>query len=160
LSRPCLHLLGRRSTRGARAAAHRHASGVPRAAWLGGPVDGSLAHRSRHSPRPGRRPLDVPRPVSGRAVRFLRAMHAHRSRWWLPAAWIVLLAVALAVRLPLVLRVGPTEGGADEWYAVWHAWGVLFERGNPGNFLRPALFYDAGAALFSGLYVVGRQSGA
>jgi hypothetical protein len=82
------------------------------------------------------------------------------SRWRLPAAWMLLLAVALAVRLPLVLRVGPTEGGADEWYAVWRAWCVLFERGNPGNFLRPALFYDAGAALFSALYLVGKQSGA
>jgi hypothetical protein len=81
-------------------------------------------------------------------------------RWRLPAAWILLFAVALAVRLPFVLRVGPTEGGADEWYAVWHAWCVLFERGNPGNFLRPALFYDAGAALFSALYLVGKQSGA
>jgi hypothetical protein len=78
----------------------------------------------------------------------------------LPAAWILLLAAALAVRLPLVLRVGPTEGGADEWYAVWRAWCVLFERGNPGNFLRPALFYEAGAALFSALYLVGRVSGA
>ena len=81
------------------------------------------------------------------------------SPWWLSAAWIGLLAVALAVRLPFVLRVGTTEGGADEWYAVWRAWSVLFERGNPGNFLRPALFYEAGAACFSGLYLVGRASG-
>src|SRR6267142_1563717 len=82
------------------------------------------------------------------------------SKWRLHAAWVGLLAVALAVRLPFVLRVGPNEGGADEWYAAWRAWCVLFERGNPGNFLRPALFYDAGAALFSALYLVGKQSGA
>jgi hypothetical protein len=66
----------------------------------------------------------------------------------------------LAVRLPFVLRVGPNEGGGDEWYTAWRSWSVLFERGNPGNFLHPALFYDAGAALFSGLYLVGKQSGA
>lgn len=91
-----------------------------------------------------------------------RSAHPPRasSHRWLPAAWILLLAVALAVRLPLVLRVGPTEGGADEWYAAWRAWCVLFERGNPGNFLRPALFYDAGAAVFSALYLVGEQTGA
>jgi hypothetical protein len=74
--------------------------------------------------------------------------------------WVGLLAVALAMRSPFVLRVGPNEGGGDEWYAAWRAWCVVFERGNPGNFLRPALFYEAGAALFSGLYVVGRVSGA
>src|SRR4051794_13908587 len=80
--------------------------------------------------------------------------------FWLGAVWLSLFALALAVRLPFVLRVGPNEGGGDEWYAVWHAWGVLFERGNPGNFLRPALFYEAGAALFSALFLVGKQSGA
>src|SRR6267142_1241720 len=79
------------------------------------------------------------------------------SKWRLAAAWVGLLAVALAVRLPFVLRVGPNEGGADEWYDAWRSWCVLFERGNPGNFLRPALFYDAGAALFSALYLVGKQ---
>ncbi len=82
------------------------------------------------------------------------------SQWRLPAAWVLLLAVALAVRLPLVLRVGPTEGGADEWYAAWRAWCVLFERGNPGNFARPALFYDAGAALFAARYRVTPPPGA
>jgi hypothetical protein len=92
-------------------------------------------------------------------VRSTSSSKAH-SRWRLPAAWIGLLAVALAVRVPLVLRVGPTEGGADEWYAVWHSWRVLFEGGNPGHFLRPALFYEAGAAVFSALYLVGKQSGA
>src|SRR5438045_7302087 len=83
-----------------------------------------------------------------------------RSKWLLPAAWAGLFATALAVRLPFVLRVGPSEGGGDEWYAAWRSWSVLFERGNPGNFLHPALFYEAGAALFSGLYVAGRLSGA
>jgi hypothetical protein len=87
-------------------------------------------------------------------------MTSASSPWRLSAVWIVLLAVALAVRLPFVLRVGPMEGGADEWYAVWRAWAVLFERGNPGNFLRPALFYEAGAALYSAVYVGGRLSGA
>jgi hypothetical protein len=80
--------------------------------------------------------------------------------WRLLAVWLVLLAVALAVRLPFVLCVGPAEGGGDEWYTVWRAWSVLFEGGNPGNFYHPALFYDAGAALFSGRYLVGRMSGA
>lgn len=65
--------------------------------------------------------------------------------------WLGLLAIALAVRLPFVLRVGPNEGGGDEWYAAWRSWCVLFERGNPGNFLHPALFYEAGAALFGAL---------
>jgi hypothetical protein len=82
------------------------------------------------------------------------------SKWLLPAAWVGLLAIALAVRLPFVLRVGPNEGGGDEWYAAWRSWCVLFERGNPGSFLHPALFYEAGAALFSGLYLIGKQSGA
>jgi hypothetical protein len=116
--------------------------------------------------------MDVQLPVARRAIRLLRAVSGDDGtvqsadprkasrRWWPPAVWLLLFAVALAVRLPLVLRVGPTEGGADEWYAVWHAWRVLFERGSPGNFLRPALFYDAGAALFSALYVVGKVSGA
>lgn len=81
------------------------------------------------------------------------------SRWRLPAAWVALGVVALLVRVPFVLRVGPNEGGGDEWYAAWRAWCVLFEGGNPGNFLRPALFYDAGAALFSALYVVGKAAG-
>jgi len=74
--------------------------------------------------------------------------------------WLGLLVVGLIVRLPFVLHVGPNEGGGDEWYTAWRSWSVLFERGNPGNFLHPALFYEAGAALFSGLYLVGRQSGA
>ena len=74
--------------------------------------------------------------------------------------WVALFAIALLVRLPGVLRVGPNEGGGDEWYAAWRAWSVLFEGGDPGNFLRPALFYDAGAALFAGLYLVGRLTGA
>src|SRR3989449_6479306 len=82
------------------------------------------------------------------------------SKWLLPAAWVGLLAISLAVRLPFVLRVGQNEGGGDEWYAAWRSWCVLFERGNPGNFLHPALFYEAGAALFSGLYLVGKLSGA
>jgi hypothetical protein len=74
--------------------------------------------------------------------------------------WVGLVVVALIVRLPFVLHVGPNEGGGDEWYTAWRSWSVLFERGNPGNFLHPALFYDAGAALFSGLYLAGRMSGA
>ncbi len=74
--------------------------------------------------------------------------------------WVGLVVVALIVRLPFVLHVGPNEGGGDEWYTAWRSWSVLFERGNPGNFLHPALFYEAGAALFSGLYLVGRLSGA
>jgi len=74
-----------------------------------------------------------------------------RRTWLLPAAWLGLLALALAVRLPFVLRIGPNEGGGDEWYAAWRSWCVLFERGNPGNFLHPALFYEAGAALFGAL---------
>ena len=82
------------------------------------------------------------------------------SRWRLPAVWVGLVVVALIVRLPFVLHVGPNEGGGDEWYTAWRSWSVLFERGNPGNFLHPALFYDAGAALFSGLYLAGRMSGA
>jgi hypothetical protein len=82
------------------------------------------------------------------------------SGWRLAAVWIGLLVIALIVRLPFVLHVGTSEGGADEWYAAWRSWSVLFESGNPGSFLHPALFYDAGAALFSGLYLVGRQSGA
>lgn len=61
--------------------------------------------------------------------------------------------------MPFVLRVGPNEGGGDEWYTAWRAWSVLFEGGNPGNFLHPALFFEAGAALFSALYVVGRSLG-
>jgi hypothetical protein len=81
------------------------------------------------------------------------------SQWW-SAAWILLLAVALAVRLPFVLRVGPNEGGGDEWYTAWRTWCVLFEGGHPGNFLHPALFFEAGAALFSGLYLIGKLSGA
>ena len=81
-------------------------------------------------------------------------------KWLLIPAWVGLFAIALAVRLPFVLRVGPNEGGGDEWYAAWRSWCVLFERGNPGSFLHPALFYEAGAALFSGLYLVGRCSGA
>ena len=81
------------------------------------------------------------------------------SKWLLRAAWVGLLAIALAVRLPFVLRVGLNEGGGDEWYGAWRSWCVLFERGNPGNFLHPALFYEAGAALFSGLYLTGTQSG-
>src|SRR2546427_7164312 len=85
---------------------------------------------------------------------------ASRSSRMPAAAWAGVLAVALAVRLPLALRVGPNEGGGDEWYAAWRSWCVLFERGNPGNFLHPALFYEAGAGLFSGLYLVGKQSGA
>jgi hypothetical protein len=66
----------------------------------------------------------------------------------------------LAVRVPFVLRVGPNEGGGDEWYTAWRAWSVLFESGNPGNFLHPALFYEAGAALYAGLYLVGTLAGA
>jgi hypothetical protein len=81
------------------------------------------------------------------------------SRWRLTAVWVGLGAVALLVRVPFVLRVGPTEGGGDEWYVAWRAWCVLFEGGNPGNFLRPALFYDAGAALFSGFYLAGKAAG-
>src|ERR1051326_2104709 len=81
-------------------------------------------------------------------------------KWLLIPAWVGLFAIALAVRLPFVLRVGPNEGGGDEWYAAWRSWCVVFERGNPGSFLHPALFYEAGAALFSGLYLVGRCSGA
>ena len=73
--------------------------------------------------------------------------------------WVVLLAIALAVRLPFVLHVGPNEGGGDEWYAAWRSWSVLVENGNPGSFLHPALFYDLGAAVFSGLYLVGRLAG-
>lgn len=73
--------------------------------------------------------------------------------------WVGLGVVALLVRLPFVLRVGPNEGGGDEWYAAWRAWCVLFEGGNPGNFLRPALFYDAGAALFSAIYLAGKAAG-
>ncbi len=72
------------------------------------------------------------------------------SRWQLLAVWLVLFAIASAVRLPFVLRVGPNEGGGDEWYTVWRSWSVLFEGGNPGNFYHPALFYEAGAALFAG----------
>lgn len=79
--------------------------------------------------------------------------------WRLAAAWVGLAVVALLVRVPFVLRVGPNEGGGDEWYAAWRAWCVLFEGGNPGNFLRPALFYDAGAALFSVVYLVGKAAG-
>ncbi len=82
------------------------------------------------------------------------------SRWRLPAIWVGLGVLALLVRVPFVLRVGPNEGGGDEWYAAWRAWCVLVEVDNPGNFLRPALFYDAGAALYAGLYAVGRASGA
>ena len=78
-------------------------------------------------------------------------MASPRRTWLLPAAWLGLLALALAVRLPFVLRVGPNEGGGDEWYAAWRSWCVLFERGDPGNFLHPALFYEAGAALFGAL---------
>jgi hypothetical protein len=74
--------------------------------------------------------------------------------------WVGLVVIALIVRLPFVLHVGPNEGGGDEWYTAWRSWSVLFEGGNPGNFLHPALFYEAGAALFSGLYLVGKQSGA
>lgn len=59
-----------------------------------------------------------------------------------------------------MLRNGPNEGGADEWYAAWRSWSVLFEHGNPGSFLHPALFYDAGAALFAGMHLAGRLSGA
>jgi Dolichyl-phosphate-mannose-protein mannosyltransferase len=103
--------------------------------------------------------MSFPLLIRDDAVRTASPSNAS-SHWRLPAVWIGLFAVALAVRLPLVLRVGPTEGGADEWYAAWRAWCVLFERGNPGNFLRPALFYEAGAALFSALYLIGKQSGA
>ncbi len=71
-----------------------------------------------------------------------------------------LVVVAAIVRLPFVLYVGPNEGGGDEWYAAWRSWSVLFESGNPGGFSHPALFYDAGAALFSVLYLVGALSGA
>ncbi len=74
--------------------------------------------------------------------------------------WVGLLVVALMVRVPFVLQVGPNEGGGDEWYAAWRAWSVLFEGANPGAFFHPALFYEAGAALFSGLYLVGRLTGA
>src|SRR5690349_12575511 len=81
-------------------------------------------------------------------------------RCGLAAVWIALLVVALAVRLPFVLQVGPNEGGGDEWYAMWRSWSVLFEGGRPVSFLHPALFYDAGAALFSGLYLVGKLTGA
>src|SRR5437867_2269011 len=90
----------------------------------------------------------------------MRYRAASPSKWPLIAAWVGLLAIALAVRLPFVLRVGPNEGGGDEWYTAWRSWCVLFERGNPGTFLHPALFYEAGAALFSGLYLVGKLSGA
>jgi len=81
------------------------------------------------------------------------------SPWRLAAVWAGLGVLALLVRVPFVLRVGTNEGGGDEWYVAWRAWCVLFEGGNPGNFLRPALFYDAGAALFSGLYLVGKAAG-
>jgi asparagine N-glycosylation enzyme membrane subunit Stt3 len=83
-----------------------------------------------------------------------------RSRWGVLAAWVALLVVALAVRLPFVLRVGPNEGGGDEWYAMWRSWSVLFESGRPVSFLHPALFYDVGAALFAGSYALGKLSGA
>lgn len=82
------------------------------------------------------------------------------STWRLPVVWVGLVVLALLVRVPFVLQVGPNEGGGDEWYTAWRSWSVLFEGGNPGNFLHPALFYDAGAALFSGLYLVGKQTGA
>src|SRR5947207_13377545 len=89
------------------------------------------------------------------------ADHSNASYTWsLPAVWLSVLAVALAVRLPFVLRVGPNEGGGDEWYAAWRSWCVLFERGNPDSFLHPALFYEAGAALFAFFYLVGKLSGA
>ncbi len=82
------------------------------------------------------------------------------SGWWLPALWGGLAVLALLVRLPFVVHVGPNEGGGDEWYAAWRSWSVLFESGNPGGFSHPALFYEAGAALFSGIYLVGTPSGA
>ncbi len=87
------------------------------------------------------------------------ASGAARRKAAAAAAWLALVAIGLAIRLPFVLRVGPSEGSGDEWYAAWRSWAVLFERGNPGNFLHPALFYEAGAAVFSGLYVVGRIAG-
>jgi hypothetical protein len=43
---------------------------------------------------------------------------------------------------------------------VWRSWSVLFEGGNPGNFYHPAIFYDAGATLFAGRYLLGMLSGA
>ena len=82
------------------------------------------------------------------------------GRSWLPAVWVVLVVAALIVRLPFVLHVGPNEGGGDEWYTAWRAWAILFERGHPGAFFHPALFYEACAALYSALYLVGRLAGA
>ncbi|MCC6848771.1 MAG: glycosyltransferase family 39 protein [Deltaproteobacteria bacterium] len=82
------------------------------------------------------------------------------GRWRRCATWIGVLVVAAVVRVPFVLRVGPNEGGGDEWYAAWRSWSVLFERGNPGSFIHPALFYEAGAALFSACYLAGALSGA
>ena len=60
-------------------------------------------------------------------------MGSRRRTWPRPAAWLGLLAIALAVRLPFVLRVGPNEGGGDEWYAAWRSWCVLFERDLDGQ---------------------------
>ncbi len=94
------------------------------------------------------------------ARRVPAAARSNDLRWRLPAAWIGLVVVAMLVRVPFVLHVGPNEGGGDEWYTAWRSWSVLFERGNPGNFLHPALFYDAGAALFSGCYLAGKLAGA
>lgn len=103
---------------------------------------------------------------TGRVARRERPAYAREvlpprasSPWRLAAVWAGLAVLALLVRVPFVLRVGTNEGGGDEWYAAWRAWCVLFEGGNPGNFLRPALFYDAGAALFAGLYLVGKAAG-
>jgi hypothetical protein len=92
-------------------------------------------------------------------TRIVADSTARRPRLVDAAIAAVLFAVALAVRLPFILRVGPAEGGGDEWYSAWRSWAVLIEHGVPGNYLHPALYYDLGAALFGGLGIWGRLTG-
>jgi hypothetical protein len=72
---------------------------------------------------------------------------------------VLLGLFALQARAPFVWKVGPAEGGGDEWYSAWRSWAVLTEGARPGNYLHPALSYDLGAGLFAAIAAIGRLTG-
>ncbi len=74
-------------------------------------------------------------------------------------ACLVLTVGACVARLLVLRGTEPIEGGGDEWFSVWRSLQVLFERGNPGNFMHPALYYDAGAATYGALLANARVAG-